>query len=470
MANEASTNTTPKRTIQKKGAKALATKKAYEAKRAEIEDEYIFNNPRKGEAFYKKEELFETIVKQVAKLDRSEMFDFAKSIKIGKEFFTCNYCGELKSKKDFYITTEPENRTGVSRICKDCATKVALNINKNGDINPTRESVIRALSLLNKPFYESLWSASLKEYGDETSGLKRGNVWASYIKNVAMKNYYGHTYADGDNVNVSKFKKEKQGSSELDNTMFSDEVIEQFEKNRKETIRLLGYDPFETEEPADKPFMYADLIGFLGSTTDENDDRMRVNSIISIVRSYNQNKKIDDKIAFYNKSEDNIATNAAIVKSLIAQKKQLADLITSYAKESNISSNSSKNATKGEDTWTGKMRIIKEMNLRDAEVNGFDIETCKGMAQVADISHASILKQIKLDESDYTSMLAEQRELLIKAQEKASEYEEKARILLRENLDLKDLLHKNDIDISEYLSRDTILYDCTDDDEVINNE
>ena len=98
------------------------------------------------------------------------------------------------------------------------------------------------------------------------------------------------------------------------------------------------------------------------------------------------------------------------------------------------------------------------MNLRAAEVNGFDIGTCRGMRQVADISNQSILNKIKLDENDYSEMLAEQRVLLQKYIELAEEREEQARILLRENVDLKEYLKEIGYFDKANLSKDTILY------------
>jgi hypothetical protein len=102
-----------------------------------------------------------------------------------------------------------------------------------------------------------------------------------------------------------------------------------------------------------------------------------------------------------------------------------------------------KNASKGENTWTGKIKKLKDIDLRDAEVNGFDIGTCRGMQQVLEISDASILKQLRLDESEWSDMVAEQRQLLVDAQRERDVYKEVNRILLRENLDLKDTLEEN---------------------------
>ena len=71
------------------------------------------------------------------------------------------------------------------------------------------------------------------------------------------------------------------------------------------------------------------------------------------------------------------------------------------------------------------------------------------MQQVADISNASIMKQIRLDENDYNDMLAQQRELITELQKVADKNEETARVLLRENLDLKAYIKEKGLDISD---------------------
>jgi hypothetical protein len=65
------------------------------------------------------------------------------------------------------------------------------------------------------------------------------------------------------------------------------------------------------------------------------------------------------------------------------------------------------------------------------------------MQQVLEISDASILKQLALDESEWSDMVAEQRQLLTKIQKQRDVYKEINRILLRENLDLRDTLEEN---------------------------
>ena len=65
------------------------------------------------------------------------------------------------------------------------------------------------------------------------------------------------------------------------------------------------------------------------------------------------------------------------------------------------------------------------------------------MQQVLEMSDASIMKQLNLDESEWSDMVAEQRQELIKIQNERDIYREINRILLRENIDLRDTLDEN---------------------------
>jgi len=139
----------------------------------------------------------------------------------------------------------------------------------------------------------------------------------------------------------------------------------------------------------------------------------------------------------------NTNVNTAELKTLLDAKKNLSATISQLAEQSCLSLKHNKNASKGENTWTGKIKKLRDMDLRDAEVNGFDIGTCRGMQQVLDISDASIMKQLALDESEWSDMVAEQRQMLTKVQKQRDIYREINRVILRENLDLRDTLEEN---------------------------
>ena len=67
------------------------------------------------------------------------------------------------------------------------------------------------------------------------------------------------------------------------------------------------------------------------------------------------------------------------------------------------------------------------------------------MQQVQEISDASIMKQLALDESEWSDMVSEMRVVNTSLRKEKDAYQEINRILLRENLDLRDTLKENNL-------------------------
>ena len=379
------------------------------------------------------------------------------SVKKDQKKYLCPYCNTEKNETQFYMSSDPLVMTGKTTMCKECAEKIARNWDgRTGEFGDcTKASVQEALERLDKPYFDKLWDASYFEYINDNNPKKRTNIWASYIKNIGLPQYKTLRWRDGDLFTNYKEMALKQAQQEVgiassDEIAKSQEINEEYEKNRSDVIRLLGYDPFEKEQEEDKPLLYSQLIGYL-DTSGENDDMMRTSSAITIVRGFLQQSKLDDMIAKA-MSSPNVANKSGEIKTYLDSKQKVASTVSQLAEQSCLSLKHNKNQSKGENTWTGKIKKIKELNLREGEVNGFDIATCKGMQQVMDLSNASILKQLALDESEYSSIIAEQRKLVTKLTSERDSYKEISRILLRENLDLKDLLSENDLLPSENLT------------------
>lgn len=384
-----------------------------------------------------------------------------KSLKSGA---WCYLCDSHKIKDSFYSSTDPMSKSGLTPICKECARKIALRVVNGKEQGATKDSVRLALRYLNKPFLERVWDSSIQEVENLASGKVKSNVWAAYIRQISMPNYIGMTYFDSDGLTSNESNNESSS-----NDITADELVEShvgmdtydsFLKNKNDVIRLLNYDPFEKEDVIDQPFLYSQLLGLLDSGEDGNEDMMRTSSAISIVRGFLQLAKIDDNIAKLMSDINNIGTNSATIKSLQESKAKITSVITSLAQDSCISLKHNKNAKKGENTWTGKIKKIKELNLREGEVNGFDMETCKAMRQVMDLSNASIMKTLNLDESEWSDMVAEQRKMITDLQYKLDKYIEISRILLRENLDIKDYLRDNSVSLNMNLVNLNDLYSC----------
>ena len=358
--------------------------------------------------------------------------------------YVCPHCGKLKKKTEFYVSTDPAVSIGVAFPCKDCSENIARRYDsKTGEYSDMTESSLKsALMYLDKPFIKKLWDSAYNEVHDETLKQPKKNMWKSYIKNVTSLNQYrGLRWRDGDFDD--KPDESKGVASSPEERDINPEVLSELEKNRLDVIRLIGYDPFEKEAEDDKPLLYAQLIGYIDGDGN-NDDMTRILDCIEIVRGYLQLQKINDMSA---KAFANLAKTgqSGEIKNYMDTKKKLADVISQLAEQSCISQKHNKNSKKGENTWTGKIKMLKDLNLREAETNGFDIGTCRGMQQVLEISDASIMKQLALDESEWSDMVAEQREKIVELQSQRDIYKEINRILLRENIDLRDTLSENNL-------------------------
>ena len=385
-----------------------------------------------------------------AKLTPAQMKKELERIKIENEklknSIRCVYCDTLKKKDDFYVSTDPKNKTGRTCICKLCCNKIALRTDVNGEEHSsTKESLCEALKIMNKPFINNLWDSSVQESENLAAGKVKSDPAKAYFKNVQMGQYIGLVWDDSDQFKQKVVYDDEKTPQMIVEEHTGQDTYDDFVKNKKDVIRLLSYDPFEQEAISDQPFLYSQLIGLLDAGGDENDDMMRNASCISIVRSFLQSSKIDNAIANLMADIKNIDKNSATIKSLQDSKSKITSTITNLAAESCISLKNNKNAKKGENTWTGKIKKIKDLNLRDGQVNGFDIATCKGMQQVQEISDASIMKQLALDESDWSDMVAEMRKDNQALRKERDSYKEINRILLQENLDLKDYFEDNNI-------------------------
>ena len=351
----------------------------------------------------------------------------------------------MKAKDKFHSSTAPGVQSGIVNICKTCAEDLAMPVVDGVRQQPTKESIDDAMYFLDKPMLDSVWEASLLEAANQVTGKTKNNVYTSYIKNIAMPNYYTLTYRDSDNYTGGMYSLDDIAENALPKDQ---EIINQFEKNKNDTLRLLGYLPFEKEKLSDQPFLYSQLIGFLDSSEEGNDDMMRTSSIISIVRSFLQLSNIDDMIATLSSDPRNAEKNISTIRALQQMKSQITQGATKLAEQSCISLKNSKNSVKGENTWTGKLQKIKDLNLREGQVNGFDIATCRGMRQVQEISDASIMKQLALDESEWSDIVATMRVDNQQLRKERDTYKEINRILLRENLDLKDYIDEKGISIN----------------------
>lgn len=93
------------------------------------------------------------------------------------------------------------------------------------------------------------------------------------------------------------------------------------------------------------------------------------------------------------------------------------------------------------------MKELDQIGFRDAKINMYDIDYCRGMQQVAEISAKAQIDQIGFDENVMDEIQSIRQELVESLTKERDKAVERARVLLVENKDLKDFLRdKNLID------------------------
>ena len=196
------------------------------------------------------------------------------------------------------MNTDPHIKSGITSICKDCAKDIACRYdeNKKEYLGCTKESVMKALEYLDKPYIAKLWDSAYYELHDETipDSNRRKTIWGNYIKNISMNVYNGLRWKDSDIFTGSYY------AGQLNAVMSSQEEEEikrqrekelkeraaEYEQNKADVIRIFNYDPFEYESEEDKPLMYAQVINMTDTSDESEDDVIKLNSIVEIVKFF----------------------------------------------------------------------------------------------------------------------------------------------------------------------------------------
>ena len=211
------------------------------------------------------------------------------------EKYLCYGCGRKQKPSEFYTSTDPFNTVGIIPYCKDCLAKIARNYNNNykeyGDV--TKASLMEACERADVPYVETLWESSYNEVNDPSLKKPKTNVWSAYIKNVKLGQYNGMRWRDGDlfkeGASISKDTEDKIVST------MTPEVLDEYKTNKRDLIRLIGYDPFANYPvEQDLPVLYAQIISFIDEET--KNDGMKMNAVIQIVQAFNQIQKLNDAI------------------------------------------------------------------------------------------------------------------------------------------------------------------------------
>lgn len=363
---------------------------------------------------------------------------------IGKTQFTCSLCGKLvdvsyrKMLAPFYKSHDPHNKIGYVTICRDCIEEIVYKIeHKNGkEIRhaPTPDSIREALEYMDKPWFRSIYEDSVLACQNNNSQRQKTDAWQAYIDKIQTPKLSDMRWKDGET-------EEPDWSNLSSMSMTDDEEAKKvYEQNKRKVLHDLGYDPFATADDEMRPLMFNKLSGYLDDST--ADDQLKLDACIELVQSTAQAEKYNYSINYLQRDPDSMLKNLKTIKDLGTAKKDAYKNALDLAKANGISAISNNTNSKGGATWSGQVKALREGQYRFGEVNNFDIGTAEGMAQVAKMNAEALMDQVRLDDSDYADMVVKQREIVEESQNKCDAAIEEARILKRENKDLKDYLRK----------------------------
>lgn len=340
---------------------------------------------------------------------------------VEKEYYKCPCCGKKYTNQEtgYYQSNSLliKNNNNRMFICRKCVIELYAYLVE------THEDTKKALYLLCR-WLDIYFEASLYSSAEQQARNANTNIAQVYITKVnSLPQYASLTFVHSSTLDGQK--SEFITSSEIKSNSIT--WSEEDKQNKEDVIRMVGYDPFENENPLDQKSLYNSLVDFLDEST--LDDSFKLPIVIEIAKSFNQIDKINQALAIMTNDINNVANQVGGVKSLFEAKDKMYRAILAMAKDNGISVNHATNKSKGAGTLSGIMKQLQEKGFMEAEVNVYDIETCEGMKQVAEISNKSISQQLQFDENDYTEMINEQRIIINETNNKLTKLEEENRLL-----------------------------------------
>lgn len=374
-----------------------------------------------------------TTSKTENKIKIKDVEDFLKDKK------QCNNCGRiLEITKNFYVSYAKINKfNGRMSICKDCLNSLIVEYIK--ECEDIKIGVYKACRITGVYFAEDLFNQSYtsKGYNGNLGLVENGlEIWKEYIKNVnSLRQNIGKSFDDGKQLSLEVEKETTMNS----NAVMDDTEIEkqlEFQRNKADIIKMLGYYPFEGEDAQD--LLCGQLVTFLGDE-DIKDDAIKLNAIISIIRTQRAVDVLSKSLAEKTRDLSRLDDQLGSIKQMSAIQKDLSKTILDTAKDNKLTDLWSGKKTAGANSLTGTLYKLRQINLDDAQVNLFDIKTSLGMEQVAKQSARGIVENLNWGDDASMDMIKEQRILIDK-------YYKLYISLKEENRKLKVICHLNNVD------------------------
>ena len=348
-----------------------------------------------------------------------------RSMKAGEiPSFTCLCCGTLRPESKFYKNKWSKiwvQNDHVIPICRDCVQNYFNTMKESTKSNELAMKVL--CGIMDWPFYASMFAGVVEKHkNDFAPGF--------YFRNVQMAQYNGKTHID------SFLDGELTKTDDAVRTERETRWTTKDKQNMRYAISVVGYDPFDLDgmTDEDRRYCFNVLAGYCDSDGIRDDSHKRQAAIQATQLSL-QCKKLDDAI---NEELMRKRADESRLRSLSETKTKFISSLSKIAQDNNFSSNYNDSSRAGKNTLSMKMKEMEEDGYQAIKPNLFDIKTCEAMKQIAELSDRSILDQLALDDSEYASMVGEQRQMIASLTARAEAAEEESRMLKNRIIDMEN--------------------------------
>jgi hypothetical protein len=306
---------------------------------------------------------------------------------------------------------------GYMHICISCLTK---RFEEYKTRYGERYAMIFMCHYADAPFFYAAYDGIIQKNETFSVGM--------YLRQMNNNQFRGKTF-----INTILDKKELMIDENSFENVKENTRWKIFEhRNKNNTIDILGYDPFESYNEAQRKFLFNNIIGYLDEDGIE-DDQYKLSQILQLVINNYQINQIDVAL-----SRLDPMTQAVDMKVLQASKKNLVDANDKIAKENGISVKNRQNQQAGRSTLTYLMKYLRELDIPAAEANYYDQLKGEGTQWAATMSLKAIKENGFFDENDYKDIMENQYKMIQELQAKLDDVEEEKRLLLIENDELKE--------------------------------
>lgn len=421
-------------------------------------DENLSENSKTGEEYNNRS-------KQLKKIQEDFYMDsfnhFQEFVPIYNKY-VCTCCGKQYEVEDFYINYDYTNLSKIDaygnvriHVCKDCCEKLFnFYFSERADRDPEKAMKMFCASL------NIYWDIKLYKEAMQNmiNNLNSHHITYEYFEVINRnENSMGKTFLESpflDDKYVSDMKRGIEGLTEEEQKRLSIDDINNAElinwskddlRNRRQVLKMVGYDPFDYETSENRKQLYSDLLGMIEPGMEQ--DNVKVQAAIQICTSFLKIREMNKQYREMQKADATINE----LKTLADLKQKELTSISKFSQDNGFSERYGAAKAKGENTFTGILNKMNEDKFEDAILNRYDVSTSATIQQAADASIKAIFAQLSYSDSEAFKTVADQLAEINKLRKELDETKEslrKTRYELRKK-ELEDQARKAGIYIDE---------------------